>query len=327
MKKYIFPVLALAAFALTSCENDEKVFPDYEGGVSVYFPYQYPVRTILLGTAIDQQLDNSLDNAHKFKIYARQGGAYKTKKVSLNIAVDESLCDNLTFEDGSSVTAMPSSYYKLASNSITTWSNYMGSVEVELTDEFFADPKSIGMSYVIPVSMTSQKGADHFISGTYDGDTAPAKTDAASWKTLPMDYTLYCVRYVNPWEAFYLVKGSKSEILDCEIVQLTTASLTECNYNILLNNGKKINVAADGATSVALTLKFDGNSCKVYEGNNEIGTGSYASQAMEVAPNIPLRDVLTLSYTVQGVSVSEELVMQRRGDFAGTIVEFAPTYN
>ena len=58
---------------LFSCKNWSIDFPDYEGGVSVYFPYQYPVRTIVLG---EDNYDTSLDNQHKCKIYATMGGAY-----------------------------------------------------------------------------------------------------------------------------------------------------------------------------------------------------------------------------------------------------------
>lgn len=46
------------SFAFSSCENASNSFPDYEGGVSVYFAYQYPVRTIVLGN--DPVVDNSL---------------------------------------------------------------------------------------------------------------------------------------------------------------------------------------------------------------------------------------------------------------------------
>ncbi len=330
MKKYIFPVLAFAALSLTSCENDEKTFDDYQGGTSVYFPYQYPVRTVMLGTSINDNLDNSLDNAHKIKIYAAQGGAYKTQSINLNIAVDNTLCNNLYYESGEAVQAMPDSYYKLTSTTISAWDNYMGGVEVELTDAFFADPKSTTTTYVIPVVIKSQTGADHIIEGSYEGKeegaAAPARTNADAWSVAPMDYTLYCVRYVNPWEAYYLVEGT-GDILGAEIVQVTTKSLTECNYTVLLSDGKKINTMVDGATSVNLTLKFDGsNNCTVFDGATQIGTGSYASKAKEVAPNVPKRDVLSLSYNVNGVSVTENLVMQRRGDFAGTVVEYAPVY-
>jgi len=34
---------------MTSCENQDNEFPDYEGGTSVYFATQYPVRTLVMG--------------------------------------------------------------------------------------------------------------------------------------------------------------------------------------------------------------------------------------------------------------------------------------
>ena len=65
LKKYIFGV-ALGATALTcaSCYNSDQDFPDYEGGTTAYFAYQYPVRSVILGNDI---YDNTLDNAHKIQ--------------------------------------------------------------------------------------------------------------------------------------------------------------------------------------------------------------------------------------------------------------------
>ena len=83
-------LLAGAAMsALASCHNQEKVFPDYDGGVTAYFAYQYPVRTIVLGES--ETFDNSLDNQHKCIIYGTMGGAYKGKDIVLDIAVDNTL--------------------------------------------------------------------------------------------------------------------------------------------------------------------------------------------------------------------------------------------
>ena len=45
-----------------------------------------------------------------------------------------------------------------------------------------------------------------------------------------MDYTLYCVRYVNPWEGYYLVKGTADQLEKCTIVHTATTSLTTCEY-------------------------------------------------------------------------------------------------
>ena len=72
------------SFAFSSCENASNSFPDYEGGVSVYFAYQYPVRTIVLGN--DPVVDNSADRQHKCAIYATMGGAYGGRNITIDIA-------------------------------------------------------------------------------------------------------------------------------------------------------------------------------------------------------------------------------------------------
>ncbi|GAF04032.1 hypothetical protein JCM21142_72725 [Saccharicrinis fermentans DSM 9555 = JCM 21142] len=90
----------------------------------MYFAYQYPVRTIVLG---DDIVDNSMDNAHKCKIYATMGGVYANpKKIDIDIEVNEALCDHLYFKDGTSVQAMPAEYYSLASNVISLAHSFQG---------------------------------------------------------------------------------------------------------------------------------------------------------------------------------------------------------
>ncbi|MCH5719431.1 hypothetical protein [Niabella hibiscisoli] len=64
-------ILLLALF--TGCNRDRD-FPDYDYQ-TVYFAYQYPVRTITLGE--DVSVDNSLDNQHKFQIFAAFGEVIK----------------------------------------------------------------------------------------------------------------------------------------------------------------------------------------------------------------------------------------------------------
>lgn len=61
--KYL-PVLSIAVtgMILTSCENNDISFPDYEGGSTVYFAYQSPVRTLVMG---EDEYDTTLDNQHK----------------------------------------------------------------------------------------------------------------------------------------------------------------------------------------------------------------------------------------------------------------------
>ena len=136
--------------AFSSCENQDWSFPDY-GRTTVYFAYQYPVRTIVLGN--DEIFDNTLDNQHKCLIKAVMGGVYDNGTTpTVDIDVVNSLCDNLTFATGGQVVPMPSNYYTLASDQIVIPKGQISAgVEVQLTDAFFADPKSIETTYVIPL--------------------------------------------------------------------------------------------------------------------------------------------------------------------------------
>ena len=74
MKKILSGLLLLTA--LFACENFEKDHPDYEFTAG-YFPYQFPVRTLVLG---DYIFDNTNDNAHKFVISVAMGGVYENKR-------------------------------------------------------------------------------------------------------------------------------------------------------------------------------------------------------------------------------------------------------
>ena len=114
MKKlfYLFSLLALVSFS--SCENGDWSFPDY-GTTTVYFAYQYPVRTIVLGN--DEVFDNTLDNQHKCLIKATMGGVYENQTSPVvDIEVVNSLCDNLKFSTGEDVVPMPAEYYTLSSD-------------------------------------------------------------------------------------------------------------------------------------------------------------------------------------------------------------------
>ena len=198
-----------AVSLLASCHNKEQVFPDYDGGITTYFAYQYPVRTIVLGES--ETFSTDLDNQGKCIIYGTMGGAYKGKDIVIDIEVDNTLTDNLYFdaEGKNPVKAMPSEYYTLSGNQLKYEGNHMGGVEVQLTDAFFADPEAIKTTYVVPVKMTNiVKGADQILTGTPAVEGEPAwRTDASQWKTLPKDYTLYAVKYINQWDGSWLRRG------------------------------------------------------------------------------------------------------------------------
>ncbi len=199
------------ALGMASCENGDATFPDYEGGISVYFPYQYPIRTITLGDI--STYDNSRENdEHKFTIYGTMGGSYTGKDIKVNVQVDESLLDGLTFEDGTPLKMLPSDYFQLSGNTLDYGGKFMGGVDVQLNDAFFADPASAKNTYVIPLMMTSASGADHIIStGTpIPGMVGqnPARTDVESWISSPKDFTIYCVNFINKYDGNYLRRGT-----------------------------------------------------------------------------------------------------------------------
>ena len=210
LKNYIYGI-ALGAFSLTfaSCYNADHEFPDYEEGTTAYFAYQYPVRTLVLGNDI---YDNALDNEHKCRIWSTMGGAYGGRDASVDIVVDESLCDNLYFTDeggnaAAPVLPLPKNYYSLLSNSIPYNGDVRGYVEVQFTDAFFNDEKTIENTYVIPLLMTNVKGIDHILTGTPREGLSPSRTNTEDWEVLAKDYVLYCVKYMNPWQGKYIRRG------------------------------------------------------------------------------------------------------------------------
>lgn len=246
-------VLAGAAVSLlASCHNKEQVFPDYDGGITAYFAYQYPVRTIVLGES--ETFDTSLDNQHKCIIYGTMGGAYKGKDVVIDIEVDNELTSNLYYDADfqNPVKPMPAEYYALSGNQLQYGGTHMGGVEVQLKDAFFADPDAIKNTYVIPVKMTGiVKGADQILAGTpaIEGDNA-WRTDASQWKVLPKDYTLYAVKYINQWDGSWLRRGvdtitengevstdirHSQYVENDEVMFLTTESLNSVAFPMTVN--------------------------------------------------------------------------------------------
>ena len=210
LKKYIYGVaLGALSLAYTSCYNADKEFPDYEGGTTAYFAYQFPIRTLVLGNDI---YDNSLDNDHRCRIWSTMGGAYGGRDAFVNIVVDETLCNNLWFADAGGnpsyrVQPLPTTHYNLLSNVIPYNGEQRGYVEVQFTDAFFNDPKAIENTYVIPIRMTGVTGIDKILTGTPREGLTPERQNTEDWEILPKDYVLYCVKYKNPWDAYYIRRG------------------------------------------------------------------------------------------------------------------------
>lgn len=333
--KSFFLAMALVAFVfvLSAC-NKEQTFPDYKY-TTVYFAYQSPVRTLVMG---DDIYDNTLDNQHKCQIMATMGGVYENKKnITLNVMVDTTLASRLKFETptGDNVIAMPSNYYTLAKNMQITIpaGSIMGGIEVQLTDAFFQDPLSIKNTFVIPLRITSVSGADSVLRGKSDL-ASPDRRKPGDWTITPKDYILYAVKYVNPYHGVYLrrgvdlVKGANGNTaLDTSVVYHTQYVETDQIVNVVTtaldqntislttrNKGSNLNVPFQ------LMLKFDNQgNCTVTNpasANYTIsGNGAFVKNG-DMWGNQP-RNVLRLKYQVDfGTTthtITDTIVVRDRG--------------
>lgn len=309
LKKYIFGIiLGTVSLTYTSCYNSDREFPDYQEGTTAYFAYQYPVRTLILGNDI---YDNSLDNSHKCRIWSTMGGAYGGRDAYVDIVVDESLCNDLYFtDDGGNaarpVRPLPSSHYRLMSNTIPYNGDPRGYVEVEFTNDFFDDEKSVENNYVIPLLMTDVRGIDHILTGKPREGLSPSRTNTEDWDVLAKDYVLYCVKYMNPWQAKYIRRGVDNvtekgvtktivrkdfSLVNSdlehytenpvnqydEICSITTKNMTQSNF--------KVSFKTSGASiSCNLILTFSGDKCTVStadEGVTATGSGEFITNGTE----------------------------------------------
>ena len=314
LKKYIYGV-ALGAFSLSfaSCYNADKEFPDYEGGTTAYFAYQYPVRTVILGNDI---YDNTLDNQHKIQIWSTMGGAYGGRDAYVDIVVDETLCDNLFFtDDGGNAAApvlpMPKEYYTLLDSKIPYNGEPRGYVEVQLTDAFFNDPKAIQNTYVIPLLMTGKNGFDHILTGTLREGLElqqTSRTNTEDWDVLAKDYVLYGVKYMNPWQAKYIrrgvdnvtEKGVTTQVVrkdfslvnsdvehykenpvnqNDEVCAIRTKNMTQAIFPVSFKT-------SSASISCNLILTFNGNQCTVSTDDENVtatGSGEFIEKGTEKA--------------------------------------------
>lgn len=326
MKRYIKIVAALLALmaSFTACENGDQAFDDYEGGTTAYFAYQSPVRTIVLG---DDEYDTTLDKAHKLKIQATFGGSYNGRNATVNVAVDNSLCDNLTFADGTPVKAMPKEYYQLSTTAFNFNGGMKGGTEVQLTDAFFNDPDAVKNTYVIPLVMQNQTGFDRIATGTLKEGKTGSRTNASIWETAPRDYVMYCVKYQNKYSGWWLTNHNTStdNIEKASQVQITTRTLNSSVYSVEFQEGSKI-LKAD------LLLTFDDKErCTITsltDGVTATGTGSWADNGIHSWNNKD-RDLMELNAEITFAgsvkkNLNEKLVWWRSGV---SKEEFSYTYN
>ena len=329
--------LVIVSVMVSSCENQDIEFPDFDYS-TVYFAYQYPVRTIVLG---EDLYDTSLDNQHKFEIYATMGGVYSNdKQITIDIAVDNSLTNNMFFSAGNPVMPMPANYYTLAANQIKLDKNFQGAVGVQLSEAFFADKNSLKNTYVVPLKMTNVNNADSILSGNpkYSG---ALRGNPADWDVLPKDFVLYCVKFINQWHANYLRRGvdqitingtsktvvrHKQYVENDELSNLISASLMSNEFPVSVENAEGVK------QTCTLLLTFDSSNkitvSTTTEGYTATGSGTFVPKGEKNSWGNKDRDVVYLNYNItsnSGVAYAtkDTLVVQGRGV---KIETFTPLY-
>ncbi|HOK52463.1 MAG TPA: DUF5627 domain-containing protein [Bacteroidales bacterium] len=333
--KWFITITALVLLVVVACENEKWEFPDYKY-TAVYFSYQTPVKTLELGD--DDMYDNSKDNEHVIQIFATMGGVYENKQDRIiQVEIDNSLCDSLYFdsETGAPVLPLPSSYYQLPAKMeiVIPKGKLMGAIEFKLTDAFFQDSLALNRNYVLPLVMKSVLGADSILRGKSE-KANPDRRIASDWITVPKDYILFAVKYINPWHAFYLRRGmtvvkGKNGNSNLDTTMIYRAKYVELNevcqaisssYNSVVIN--LITKAADGKTDLPFTLNLtfnDNNECTITHPANATytitGTGRFVKGGDEWGGI--RRNVMYLNYNIEfsnaTYSFTDTLVVRDRG--------------
>ncbi|MHB9055094.1 MAG: DUF5627 domain-containing protein [Paludibacteraceae bacterium] len=319
--------VSLLSVFFSSCRNQDIKFPDFDYS-TVYFAYQYPVRTIVLG---EDLYDTSLDNQHKFEIYATMGGVYSNnKQITIDVSVDNTLTNNMFFSAGNPVMPMPANYYTLAANQIMLDKNLQGAVGVQLSDAFFADKNSLKNTYVVPLRMTNVTNADSILSGNpkYSG---ALRGNATDWDVQPKDFVLYCVKFINQWHAIYLRRGvdqitkngtavtivrHKPFVENDELSNLISASLMSDEFSVSVENANGVK------ETCTLLLTFDSsNKCTVStatSGYTATGSGTFVPKGEKNSWGNKDRDAVYLNYNITSAAgvtyaTKDTLVVQSRG--------------
>lgn len=331
---------AMICGGMSSCKNADVDFPDSDGGINVYFAYQYPIRTIVLGDITTY--DNTADNEHRFQIYSTMGGAYKGRNIDVDVEVDESLVNNLTLADGSPIKALPSNFYTLSGKTIHYNGSHQGCIDVQLSDAFFADEHAVENYYVVPLVMTGVNSGYNIKTGTPAAGSKNVRQNASDWIVAPMDYTLYMINFINKFDGSYLRRGiddittsagtyhrvrHEKYIEYDSVAKVITKSLTSAIMPISIYDGTK-------PVTCDLLLTFNGDNCTITSATNGItatGTGVFKSKSEKKAWGDKDRDGLYLDYTVNvgsGVKyvTKDTLVVRDRGT-APSVREFKVMYN
>jgi len=184
MKKYNIIFIFLAAILIGGCEQYEDYKVDYKFS-SFYFPYQKPLRTVVMGKGMD------------FEVGVVLGGRRDNQqKETVQYEIDTTLLD------GTGLEPLPEDYYTLSNESqmVIPSGSINGRVTVELDSALFVDDTtSHEVTYALPFKIT-EASVDSVLRGDYNESTG-------SYEVGPKDYTIVAIKYINSYHGTYYHKG------------------------------------------------------------------------------------------------------------------------
>jgi hypothetical protein len=344
-KTLSFLLITTLLLGFYSCNNDEWEFPDFDY-TTTYFPYQYPVRTLVLGK---YNFDNNNDNNLKFVISARVGGMYSNKSnVNVEYVVDPTLVDKLTsapnlFDGKATASAdtfriLPEEYYTLSpsGNFVIPKGEFDGGVTVQLTEAFLNDPRAVKTTYVLPLKIVSST-TDSVLLGKTTVSSADPRIPG-QWVVAPKNFTIFGIKYVNEYHGKYLHRGrsvisqngtpvdtivyrqkyvEKDEVWSLQTAGRNEVTVTGTLRKLPQSPGKfKMKLTFDGDKNCTITTA-DGSAFNV------TGTGEFVNDGDKWGG--VAQDAIHLNYTVtEGAflhQVTDTLVFR---DKAVGFIEYTP---
>ena len=322
MKIKLIIIFAIA-FGLMACENQEFVAEDF-GTTTVYFPYQTPARTLVLGEYDLGFNDN--DNNGRFEIGVVMSGVVENtidRRVFFELA-PELIDANALGVDSVNVQILPSSYYTIEQQSPVTIpaGSINGRIPVQLEDAFFDDPLSFAgvneTHYVIPLRITDYEELDSLLTGVPIVDN-PIKILPADWNPAPKDYTLFGIKFMNEYQGIYLRRGAdvmtngagevttseyRAEFVERdELATLTTTGKSNVSY---VNRVRRGELSSPGDLNIELLFNND-DTCTVSsfgdDPYNVSGSGRFVQDGDEWGGE--KRNVIYLDYTYTDAVNSE----------------------
>lgn len=252
--------MALVLLSLVACEPYEPYINDFDYS-AVYFGSQTPVRTLV--TREDSEVLN-------FKLGVVLAGLRENKTGHwATFEVDTTLLDSVA--GATAFTLLPEDWYSFSiteNKIIIPKGEFLGDFTISIDKaKFTADPLSLTKKYALPVRIV-EASADSVLRGSEDG------------VTVPKDYTIIVIKYINEYSGTYYVRG-KQEELDVN-GNVVAGSLIEYHHIDWVKNTTR------AFTTTTL------NQCEM------TGMGNQTSDKMKV--NITAGNVVTLTSSVLPVT-------------------------